>query len=80
MPKKSDQINELSEILATSLASRPDLNKRLQSLLGPGTNRGQQKEELTFKEHKQISRDIFTSLNLKEKIKKQLSNDPARVS
>jgi hypothetical protein len=73
MNKKQNTINELSEVLATSLASRPDLSKRLQSLLGSGTHyRGQQEEKLTFQQHKQIARDQLSALALKEKLKKQL--------
>ncbi len=73
MSKKSS-ITELSEILATSLAGRPDLNKRLQSLLGSGHKSGDPVEEpeLTHKQRKEKVRNMFSALWLKGQLKKRM--------
>lgn len=73
---RTSEINELTEILATSLAARPDLNKRLQSLLAPrSVNQGAKQEEKipSMKELKQSARETFIRLHIKEKLKQQLA-------
>lgn len=75
MSKKTDEIMMLSEILTTALAGRPDLNKRLSSLLGttPRSGKPGQEIELSHNERKQIARDMFTGLSIKQDLKKQIA-------
>ena len=64
--------NELSEILATALAGKPELNERLSSLLGRRSDAappGKVEEEMTMKDRRNRARLMFTRLHLKEKLK-----------
>ena len=73
MPKKNNEIKELSEILATALADRPDLNKRLSTMLGarPKAGKpGKAKKEQTLDEMKMDVRLMFRNDFLKDQLKK----------
>jgi len=69
---KKNQITELSEILSTAVAGRPDLKNRLSSLLGTTPKSGDpgKEVELTHKQRKQIARNMLTGLSFKEDLKK----------
>ena len=72
MPKSSE-IKELSEILATALAGRPDLNKRLSTMLGARQKAGKPgkgKKEQTLDEMKMAVRLMFRNDFLKNQLKK----------
>ena len=73
--KKNNEIKELSEILATALAERPDLNKRLSTMLGAPPRRGDPgaaKKQLTHKERKDEIRMMFRNQFLKDQLKKAI--------
>ena len=64
---------ELSEILGSALSGRPDLSKRLSTLLG-GSLRGATRPQgprLTFARRKQKVRDMFSALHLREELNKK---------
>lgn len=72
MAKKTDEITELSEILTTALASRPDLGERLSTLLGRRVDdpAGLMQPRLTKKQRKEKARNLFEKKFLRDELKK----------
>jgi len=72
---KKNITTELSEILATALAGRPELNERLSSLLGRRSDAappGKAEEEMTMNDRRNRARLMFTRLHLKEQLKQPI--------
>lgn len=66
---KQSHITELSEILATALAQRPELNERLSNLLGSRVMPAPKK--VTRQERRNRLKALYSGLARKEQLKKQ---------